>query len=105
MNSKGVLAHPTCTSSEAPTSGGSRTERKGNPVGRGPKIRRLPAFWEFQWINLPNHFILAHYMTRLSGEGTVQKGQAGILFYINPYSQGTVIGPDDAFEFWSHYRR
>ncbi|MAI22631.1 MAG: hypothetical protein CL828_01110 [Crocinitomicaceae bacterium] len=78
--------------------------KKGNPVGLGmlylsvAQALGIPV----RGINLPNHFILAYCDDAFVGEGTTQKGQAGILFYINPYSQGTVIGPDDVSEFLSH---
>jgi hypothetical protein len=50
-------------------------------------------------VNLPNHFILAYCDVAHVNEPGVTKGQSGILFYINPYSQGSVIGVDEVSEF------
>ena len=99
---EGVWRIPHVPSEALPT--GVLEGKKGNPVGLGmlylsvAQALGIPV----RGINLPNHFILAYCDDAFVGEGTAQKGQAGILFYINPYSQGTVIGPDDVSEFLSH---
>ncbi|HBP45391.1 MAG TPA: hypothetical protein DD635_05780 [Flavobacteriales bacterium] len=98
---EGVRRVPHVPSEALPT--GVLNGKKGNPVGLGilylsiAQALGIPV----RGINLPNHFILAYCDDAFIGEGTAQIGQAGILFYINPYSQGTVIGPDDVLDFLS----
>jgi len=83
---------------------GVLTEGKGNPLGLG--LLYLSVAEELgiplRGINLPSHFILAYCDDAFVGEEAIRKGQSGILFYINPYSQGTVIVPDDVNDFLSH---
>lgn len=78
--------------------------KKGNPIGLGmlylavAQSLGLP----IKGINLPSHFILAYCDESHVDDSANAKGQAGILFYVNPYSQGMVIGPDDVTEFLAH---
>ncbi|MDG2210265.1 MAG: transglutaminase family protein [Flavobacteriales bacterium] len=79
------------------------SQGRGNPLGLGilylsiAEALGLP----IRGVNLPNHFVLAY-----CDEAHVQSersiiAQAGILFYINPFSDGTVIGPVEVSEFLS----
>ncbi len=54
-------------------------------------------------VNLPNHFILC-YMDELGIASMLDETVAenGILFYINPFSQGTVIHQNEIDEFLFH---
>ena len=76
-------------------------EKKGNPIGLGvlylavAQSLGLP----LRGVNLPNHFILSYCDVAHVNDPSSSKGQSGILFYINPYSQGSVIGVDDVSEF------
>lgn len=99
---EGVRRLPHVPQEALPT--GVLSAKKGNPIGLGmlylavAEALGLP----LRGINLPSHFILAYCDEAFIAEDLGPKGQAGILFYINPYSQGTVIGPDDVNEFLSH---
>tara|TARA_B110000285_G_C15085156_1_gene595780 strand:+ start:506 stop:1429 length:924 start_codon:yes stop_codon:yes gene_type:complete len=79
-------------------------EKKGNPLGMGilylclTEALNLPV----RGVNLPNHFILAYCDDAHVQERLASSMQAGILFYINPFSSGAVIGPADVAEFLSH---
>jgi regulator of sirC expression with transglutaminase-like and TPR domain len=46
-------------------------------------------------VNLPEHFILAYLETRETAEGREGK----VLFYVNPFSKGTVFGKSDIDQF------
>jgi regulator of sirC expression with transglutaminase-like and TPR domain len=98
---EGVRRIPHVPAEALPT--GVLAGKKGNPVGLGMLYLAVAQSLgiPMRGINLPNHFILAYCDDAFVGDGTPQKGQAGILFYINPYSQGTVIGPDEVSEFLS----
>ena len=56
-------------------------------------------------MNLPNHFILCYCDEHHIHHETEQpdnQAPGGILFYINPFSQGTVINKIEVSEFLSH---
>ena len=82
--------------------------KKGNPLGLGTlylaiaRDLKLP----IHGVNLPNHFILCccdeHYVHDGSENSVDSELPGGILFYINPFSEGTVIHPNDVSEFLSH---
>lgn len=78
--------------------------KKGNPLGLGMLYLAIAESLDIpmRGINLPSHFILAYCDRAHLGDDVNQKGQAGILFYVNPFSQGTIIGPDEVTEFLSH---
>lgn len=78
--------------------------KKGNPIGLGMLYLAVAQSLgiPMKGINLPNHFILAYCDESHVDDSANSKGQAGILFYVNPYSQGMVIGPDDVSEFLAH---
>jgi regulator of sirC expression with transglutaminase-like and TPR domain len=53
-----------------------------------------------QGVNLPNHFILAYLDA--DGLGGMEDGSdsgASVLFYINPFSQGDILGRSEIIEF------
>jgi hypothetical protein len=76
-------------------------QKKGNPIGLGVLYLAVARALDIplRGVNLPNHFILAYCDVAHVNEPGVTKGQSGILFYINPYSQGSVIGVDEVSEF------
>ena len=76
-------------------------QKKGNPIGLGVLYLAVARALDIplKGVNLPNHFILAYCDVAHVNEPEVTKGQSGILFYINPYSQGSVIGVDEVSEF------
>jgi hypothetical protein len=82
-------------------------EQKGNPLGLGILYLSLAQDLNLpiHGVNLPNHFILCycdehhvHHETEASDHET----PGGVLFYINPFSQGTVINKAEVSEFLSH---
>lgn len=79
-------------------------EKKGNPLGLGvlylclTEALNLP----LRGVNLPNHFILAYCDESHLQERPAASMQAGILFYVNPFSSGAAIGPSDVADFLSH---
>jgi hypothetical protein len=76
-------------------------EKKGNPIGLGVLYLAVAQSLgiPLRGVNLPNHFILAYCDVAHVDDPLATKGQSGILFYINPYSHGSVIGVDDVSEF------
>ena len=76
-------------------------EKKGNPIGLGILYLAVAQSLgiPLRGVNLPNHFILAYCDVAHVDDPLATKGQSGILFYINPYSHGSVIGVDDVSEF------
>lgn len=81
--------------------------RKGNPLGLGILYLSLAQDLNLpiHGVNLPNHFILCycdehhiHHETEQPDDQT----PGGVLFYINPFSQGTVINKAEVSEFLSH---
>lgn len=77
--------------------------KKGNPLGMGvlylaiSEALGLPV----RGVRLPNHFILC-YCDDAHVQDHMEMDQSGILFYINPFSGGAVIGPLEVSEFLSH---
>lgn len=71
--------------------------KKGNPLALATiyllvaQSLDLPIYG----VNLPEHFILAYLETRETSEGREGK----VLFYINPFSKGTVFGKSDIDQF------
>lgn len=82
--------------------------KKGNPLGLGTLYLSLARDLNLpiHGVNLPNHFILCycdeHHIHNGSEHSRDTELPGGILFYINPYSEGTVIHPNDVSEFLSH---
>lgn len=50
-------------------------------------------------VNLPEHFILAYQDIRGNSPDEYTHPEAGILFYINPFSKGNVFGKTDIDQF------
>lgn len=83
------------------------SERRGNPLGLGILYLSLAQDLNLpiHGVNLPNHFILCycdehhvHHEPHTADDET----PGGVLFYINPFSQGTVINKAEVSEFLSH---
>jgi regulator of sirC expression with transglutaminase-like and TPR domain len=72
--------------------------RKGNPLSLSILYQVLAQELEMpmRGVNLPNHFVLA-YMDE-SGAGSGADG-ANVLFYVNPFSQGDILGRNEIDEF------
>lgn len=68
--------------------------RKGNPLSLGIIYQVLAQDLDLpiQGVNLPNHFVLAY----LNEKGT---GLDDPLFYINPFSQGAILGRKEIDQF------
>jgi regulator of sirC expression with transglutaminase-like and TPR domain len=82
--------------------------KTGNPLGLGTlylaiaRDLKLP----IHGVNLPNHFILCYCDEHHVHDGSElvldSELPSGILFYVNPFSKGTIIHPSDVSEFLSH---
>jgi regulator of sirC expression with transglutaminase-like and TPR domain len=73
--------------------------RKGNPLSLAIIYQVLAEDLDLpmRGVNLPNHFVLA-YMDETSVGGG-QNGQQNILFYVNAFSQGDILGKSEIDEF------
>jgi regulator of sirC expression with transglutaminase-like and TPR domain len=75
--------------------------RKGNPLSLClvysivAQSLDLPIYG----VNLPNHFILAYMDEDGSSQFMEEKNEYGVLFYINPFSKGTVFQEKEIKEF------
>lgn len=75
--------------------------RKGNPLSLCiiysivAQSLDLPVYG----VNLPNHFILAYMDENGSGRFMDGQNEYGVLFYINPFSKGTLLEAKDIEEF------
>lgn len=75
--------------------------RKGNPLSLCliysivAQSLDLPIYG----VNLPNHFILAYMDENGSGMYMNEKSEYGVLFYINPFSRGTIFNAKEIREF------
>jgi len=82
-------------------------EKKGNPLGLGILYLSLAQDLNLpiHGVNLPNHFILCycdeHHVHHESLSPDNQT-PGGVLFYINPFSSGTIINKAEVSEFLSH---
>lgn len=82
--------------------------KQGNPLGLGTLYLAISRDLELpiHGVNLPNHFILCYCDKNHVHDGTKPSDDnripGGILFYINPFSEGTIIHPSDVSEFLSH---
>ena len=82
-------------------------ECKGNPLGLGILYLSLAQDLNLpiHGVNLPNHFILCYcdeYHIHHESHQPDNQTPGGVLFYINPFSQGTVINKAEVSEFLSH---
>lgn len=75
--------------------------RKGNPLSLSllysiiAQSLDLPIYG----INLPNHFILAYLDENGSSFFLPEKNEFGVLFYINPFSKGSILDANAIKEF------
>lgn len=75
--------------------------RKGNPLSLClvysiiAQSLDMPVFG----VNLPNHFILAYMDENGASQFLEKKNEYGVLFYINPFSKGTIFDEKDIREF------
>lgn len=82
--------------------------KHGNPLGLGTLYLAIARDLELpiHGVNLPNHFILCYCDKNHVHDGSKPSDDhripGGILFYINPFSEGTIIHPSDVSEFLSH---
>ena len=83
------------------------SERKGNPLGLGILYLSLAQDLNLpiHGVNLPNHFILCYcdeHHVHHESSSPDNETPGGVLFYINPFSQGTIINKAEVSEFLSH---
>lgn len=75
--------------------------RKGNPLSLSiiysivAQSLDLPIYG----INLPNHFILAYIDEDRINQFLEEKNEHGVLFYINPFSKGSIFDQNEIKEF------
>lgn len=75
--------------------------RKGNPLSLSliysivAQSLDIPVYG----VNLPNHFILAFMDENGSGSFLPEKNEFGVLFYINPFSKGSILDLNAIKEF------
>lgn len=75
--------------------------RKGNPLSLAILYQVLAEELELplRGVNLPNHFVLA-YMDE-TGVAASELGHGDVLFYVNAFSQGDILGKAEIDEFLS----
>jgi regulator of sirC expression with transglutaminase-like and TPR domain len=76
--------------------------RQGNPLSLSIIYQVLAEDlgMPVQGVNLPNHFILAYLdADGLGGKEDGSDSGASVLFYINPFSQGDILGRSEIVEF------
>lgn len=73
--------------------------RKGNPLSLAIIYQLVAEALELplRGVNLPNHFVLA-YMDE-TGVAASEFGHTGVLFYVNAFSQGDILGKAEITEF------
>jgi regulator of sirC expression with transglutaminase-like and TPR domain len=77
--------------------------RKGNPLTLSliysviAQSLKLPVYG----VNLPNHFVLAYMDEHLINASTGKDSPYGVLFYINPFSKGSILQESDIRQFIS----
>lgn len=73
--------------------------RQGNPLSLAIIYQVLAEDLDLpiRGVNLPNHFILAYLDA--DGLGGGEPEGANVLFYINPFSQGDILGRNEVMEF------
>lgn len=73
--------------------------KKGNPLSLALIYQLLAEELELplRGVNLPNHFVLA-YMDE-TGVAASEFGHGDVLFYVNAYSQGDILGKAEIDEF------
>lgn len=79
--------------------------RKGNPLSLAIIYQVLAEELDLplRGVNLPNHFVLAWMdetgMGHLHSDAGQELGHKGILFYVNAFSQGDILGKNEIKEF------
>jgi len=76
--------------------------RKGNPLSLAIIYQVLAEDLglPMRGVNLPNHFVLAYLdEDSIGGADTGQQGEENILFYVNAFSQGDILGRNEINEF------
>lgn len=78
--------------------------KKGNPLSLGILYQVLANSLEIPiyGVNLPNHFILAYMDENRMGLTPESSPDHGILFYINPFSEGTIMHRSEIDQFLAH---
>ncbi len=77
--------------------------KKGNPLTLSliysviAQSLRLPVYG----VNLPNHFVLAYLDEHFINSATGKESPYGVLFYINPFSKGSILQDSDIQQFIS----
>ena len=80
--------------------------RKGNPLSLAliysivAQSLDIPVYG----VNLPNHFILAYMDENGSAAFLPEKNEYGVLFYINPFSKGSILDANAIKEFLDGHR-
>ena len=75
--------------------------KKGNPLSLSliysiiAQSLNIPIYG----VNLPNHFILAYMDEYAVNQFLPENNDFGVLFYINPFSKGSIFGTDEIKEF------
>ncbi|MCH1583041.1 MAG: transglutaminase-like domain-containing protein [Flavobacteriales bacterium] len=79
-------------------------QRKGNSLALGALYLAMAQELglPIHGVNLPNHFILAYCDGGHLGEFSEDGGPGSILFYINPFSKGSIIHPEEVNVFLGH---
>lgn len=76
--------------------------RKGNPLSLAIIYQVLAEelHLPLRGVNLPNHFVLAYLDEEsIGGADHGQQGEENILFYVNAFSQGDILGRNEINEF------
>lgn len=76
--------------------------RKGNPLSLAIIYQVLAEDLglPLRGVNLPNHFVLAYLDEEsIGGADSGQQGEENILFYVNAFSQGDILGRNEINEF------
>ena len=73
--------------------------KKGNPLSLAIIYQVLAEELDLplRGVNLPNHFVLA--WTDTTGVSPGLLGHKGVLFYVNAFSQGDILGKNEIHEF------
>lgn len=76
--------------------------RKGNPLSLAIIYQVLAEDLglPLRGVNLPNHFVLAYLDEEsIGGADSGQQGEENVLFYVNAFSQGDILGRNEINEF------
>ena len=76
--------------------------RKGNPLSLAIIYQVLAEDLNLpmRGVNLPNHFVLAYLDEEsIGGADHGQQGEESVLFYVNAFSQGDILGRNEINEF------